>query len=402
MRRDGPLDERAVRESRIRLLSTGWFRAVEPRLERGSRPGRVVLIYECAQRETLSVDAIHLGQARPRDLWLGAEVSDLDPFGLGFAASGGVVSSGEQTAAHIGYHHDRLSGGPYRLDVDLRLIDGLEPFVGPRGQSIGHRGVPYIDLDYQRIVGRVRIGRRLTPLTDIHLAIRGESIEAIRPGNTFQVESDGDRTPFDFDVDDGASALIVAEMGATHDSRDDPAHPSRGWRAGFDARIGLGDYSFLSLVFGAARYVRLPARHVLQIDGSVGVVLGHAPFFDRFFVGDVHPYVPARALGVNFASRRGPNLLAGTLDEQRYESAAGRVGLEYRVPLGRSDDRYGAELFVSGALIGLGSLDELGRTDPAGRNPFPFDAVIDFGLRVESEIGVMGLSVGNMFLVVDP
>ena len=55
-----------------------------------------------------------------------------------------------------------------------------------------------------------------------------------------------------------------------------------------------------------------------------------------------------------------------------------------------------------GSVVTLFTPDEL--VDRADRAPsaFPVDAFIDVGLRVESEIGVMGLSIGNFFLLADP
>ena len=116
--------------------------------------------------------------------------------------------------------------------------------------------------------------------------------------------------------------------------------------------------------------------HTLRVDALAGALTGGAPFFEQFFVGDLHPYIPARSLGLNFSRRRGPQLTDGRLDTQRYERLAGRLGGEYRIPLGKSGSAYGTEFFVGGALLTLSSPGD----EPVDAGPWPpFDAVIDFG-----------------------
>lgn len=398
-----PLDEDAVEAARLRLLATGLFESVDARLERGKARGQVVLVFECVERGTASVDAIHLGHARPTLLWGGLEVSDLDPFALGLSIGGGFVTSEDQHAARLSVGRRGLFVPNLEVVLSARYLHGLEPFVGPAGQQLDGEDVSEIRLPYRRAGGDVGGRYRVGDLS-LLLGVRGEWVTADRPERAVQIDGAGRARAFDFDAPDGATGQGVLSFGVEFDARDDPAHPSRGLRASIVGRAGVGAGGFAGGLVGFDQYLRLPFGHVLRLDAKAGAMAGDPPFFERFFIGDLHPYIPDRVLGLNFARRRGPNLVDGTIVEQRYETFAGRVGLEYRLPLARSspDDPYGVELFCGAALLSLGSPGELGDTDFGDRDPFPLDVAIDFGLRIDSEIGVMGISVGNIFLLVDP
>ncbi len=396
----GPLNEALIEGGRLALLSTGYFQRCEARLERGSRRGQVALIYACEARPTGSIDAIHLGHARPTRLWGGLEVSDLDPLGLGVAVSAGAVTSGEQSAGRVGFAFADLIGD-LDLGLSLRYIDGNEPFVGPRGQRLGQSDVPQVFLPYTRAGGSLDARFHLGPLL-LRGGLGAEYVQAEVPADARQIDADEQARPFDFDIEDGGSQLTTLRTSIEHDTRDDPAYPVRGIRAWLEARAGFHEEAFGALLLGYEHYLSLPFRHVLRVDAKAGGMIGEPPFFERFFIGDVHPYVPERALGLNFARRRGPNLIDGTLPEQRYETVAGRLGLEYRLPLSSPHEAYRTELFVGAALISLGSPDDIVGSDLKDRDPLPFDLAVDAGLRIESEIGVVGVSVGNLFLLVDP
>ncbi|MCA9558302.1 MAG: hypothetical protein H6704_16305 [Myxococcales bacterium] len=400
----GPLDEAQVEDARLRLLATGLFEQVQARLEKGSARGRVVVVFDCVERTTTSLDAFHLGVARPSGPWLGAEISDLDPLGLGVTGELGLVSSGEQTAVQMGLGVRDALGLGAALKLRLRFIDGEEPMVGPRGQQIDGAPVDQVFLPYTRAGGELAGTYGLLDALSLHASLQAEWVDAEVPGGATQLDPDGAVRPFRFHVEDGAWLLGVVALGLQYDTRDDPAFPARGLRASVVTRVGVSPDAFVSGLAGFEHYVALPFGHVLRWDAKAGAVLGDAPFFERFFIGDLHPYIPPRALGLNFARRRGPNLVDGTIVEQRYERLAGRVGAEYRIPLGGGPrtETYGVEFFVGGALLSLGSPGALREVDFVDRRPFPLDVAIDFGLRAETEIGVMGLSVGNLLLLVDP
>lgn len=403
---DTELDEALVEEARLRLLETGLFQRVDARLERGRRRGRVVLVFEVEERPTLSLDTVHLGHARPTRIWGGLELSDLDPFGVGLALGAGFVTSGDQHAGELRFGLDDAFGWD-RLDLGLtlRTLFGREPFVGPAGQRLDGEPVEDVRVPYQRHGGDLVAGLEVATFTRVSAGLRLEYATADPPAGAEQLDPDGAARPFAFNAPAGGLITALA-AGIEYDTRDDPAFPLRGLRASFLLRVAQLDGDvWTSGLAGFEHYTALPwGGHVLRLDAKLGGLLGDAPFFERFFIGDLHPYIPARALGLNFARRRGPNLIDGTIVEQRYETLAGRLGFEYRIPVGPGPRRepYGVELFIGAAFLSLGSPGELGAADFRDRDPFPFDLAVDVGLRIESEIGVMGLSVGNLFLLIDP
>lgn len=393
------VDEAEIDEARARLIETGLFTQVNPRLIRGSAPGRVGVHFECVERNTTSIDAVHLGHARPTPIWAGLDVSDIDPFGRGFSLGGGVVSSGAQTAARLSLGRPRAFGQGVGLTVRARFASGREPFVGPKGQQLDGAPVDQIFVPYRRLSlgGTVRVD--LDPQTQLATGLRVELAEAELPSGAQQIAADRSVQPFDFGIGEGQGVMPVAGLGLSHDTRDDPSAPRRGSRTAFSLRGGYFDDPFLIFLGSVERYLPLPRGQVLRFDVRGGGVVGDAPFFERFFIGDLHPYVPERALGLNFARRRGPLLLDQGLGEQRYENFAARAGVEWRVPLGDPTATYRAELFLGGAILTLGSPGEI--ADPQGPT-LPMDIAFDAGLRISTEFGVMGLSVGNLFLLVDP
>ena len=393
------LDEAAVERARLRLLATGLFERVQTRLARGSTRGQVAVVFECTERVTTSLNAVHLGLARPAPFWAGAEVSDLDPLGVGIGADFGFVVAKEQYALRLGLRFN----DPFGLDGLLRVatyrLAGKEPMVGPVGQTFEDAPVAQVFLPYQRNGGAIGLDVDLDGLARAHLEVTGEHISASPGAGFHQVDPGGSTRAFDYQIDSETPIHLGLEGGLFYDSRDDPAWPRTGMRASVRARVGYQGGLYGKALARIERYFSLFFGHTLRVDALAGAVLGQAPFFEAFFVGDLHPYIPARSLGLNFSRRRGPQLAKGHLDTQRYEALAGRLGLEYRLPLGRAGSPYGTEFFVGGALLTLSTPGETQIDD--GPWP-PFDAVIDVGLRFETEIGVMGLSVGNMFLLVDP
>lgn len=401
-----PLDESAVADARLRLLATGLFQAVSTRLVKGSARGRVEVIFDCEERSTVSLDALHLGQARPSGLWIGAEASDRDPFGVGVSPSVGFVSSGEQSAGRLSLRGFRLMEDRLGLTIDLRWLSGLEPMVGPAGQKLAPQAgadpveIDHIALPWRRIGGDLGLEIAPHPLILLRLSLGLDNLDAQLPRDAVSVAHTGE-APFDFMIAEGQSWLFTTRLSAVLDTRDDPASPQRGMRVALELTAGAVDYPYVAALLGAEHFTPLPFGHVLQIHGRIGGVHGDAPFFERFFIGDLHPYIPARVLGLNFARRRGPLVLDGPLSEQRYERVASRVGMEYRLPIG-DPEPYPVELFVGGAAVGLYSPEEWADRPVDAPRGLPIDVVIDVGLRIESEIGVVGLSVSSIFSFLEP
>ncbi|MFN3200085.1 MAG: hypothetical protein ACE366_16935 [Bradymonadia bacterium] len=396
-----PLDEGEVNEARLRMLATGLFQSVSTRLTKGSARGQVVVVFDCEERSTVSLDALHFGQARPSGLWIGAEASDRDPFGVGVSPSVGFVSSGEQNAGRLSLRGFRLLEDQLGLSMSLRWLSALEPMVGPASQRLEGRTVSHVDLPYRRLGGSMSLDVSPMPLVTLHLTLGVDHIDAEVPEDAESVAAGGEATPFDFMLEDGGSWLLTGRFSAALDTRDDPASPHRGMRLGLEVNGGVIDYPFVGVLLGFEHFAPLPFGHVLQSHVRMGGVHGDAPFFERFFIGDLHSYVPGRVLGLNFARRRGPLILGGPMGEQRYERVAGRAGLEYRLPLG-DPEPYPVELFLGGAGVSLFSPEEWADRPIDAPKGLPIDVVFDIGLRIESEIGVVGLSLSSIFIISEP
>ncbi|MBU0551653.1 BamA/TamA family outer membrane protein [Myxococcota bacterium] len=384
-----PLDEAAISAARLWLLSTGLFERVEPRLERGSQRGHVHLVFDCTPRPTLSLDRVYLGHARPTRLWLGGEVSDLDPLGLGFSGAVGAVGAARQQAGFLRLSRPGLLWRGLGVQLELRGVNGEEPWVGPISQRVGGAEVAEIPLTYQRLGAEAQIsggaGLRWSA------GLRGEWVTLRAPQGARVQDQAGAWRPLP--IVEGDHLLIAALGGLSYDTRDNPLSPTRGLLLDGFGQLSHYDGAALRLEGGFARYIPLAWDHVLGISGRAGLIWGEAAFFDRFFIGDWHPYLPYRALGLNFSRRRGPMLLDRALQASRYEDLAGRLSLVYRVPIG--DTRhYRTEIYLG--------LTALTLTSPGAPGPIPFDAAADFGLRIESELGVLSLGLSESLLLLDP
>lgn len=401
---DAPLDEAAIEDTRIRLLATGLCEAVRVRLDRGGARGRVVVVFTCDERVTTSLDAFHLGSARPTRFWAGAELSDLDPFGVGVGFGVGLVASGDQLSTRLATRLPAPWVGDASLRVALRYLDGRERFVGPLGQTLDGEEVVSIPVDYRRAGLDLGLQLDLRPFLRMTVGLSGEWVQAEPPAGAEAIDLGGRAAAFDFALDPDQPVSVLVPASLVWDDRDDPAFPTRGTRAALTARAGWYDGPWGALAGRIEQYIPIPGGSTVRLDAFLGGLVGGAPFFARYFVGDLHPYIPARAMGLNFSHRRGPTLLdldrAGDLGAARYEPLALRLGTEYRLPLGAGPHRepYGVEFFVGAGLVSMADPAALGGLDGLP----PLDLAVDVGLRFETEIGVMGLSVGNLFLLVEP
>ena len=141
----------------------------------------------------------------------------------------------------------------------------------------------------------------------------------------------------------------------------------------------------------------MPRGHALGFHLFGGAIVGDAPYFDRFFVGDLNLLLPRRALGINFSTLPSRDLLgtdiaapplrrlrgarAGRVRDP--DLAAPRLRLRRRRLRGRRPVRHGQQ----GGL----------RRRPAAcawRN-LPIDLTGDLGLRLDTYVGVFTISIAN-------
>jgi outer membrane protein insertion porin family len=159
-----------------------------------------------------------------------------------------------------------------------------------------------------------------------------------------------------------------------------------------EAGISLlgSSYDYAKAVLDGSFYLKMPHGHALGFHLFAGAINGSAPYFDRFFIGDLDLLLPRRALGINFSTQPAPNFLGTSIAGQRYDNYAGRLLIEYAIPIWRHRGLvYGGDAFVAVGLLGLAS-DEDMLTSP------PIDLTGDVGLRLDTYVGVFTISIANV------
>jgi outer membrane protein insertion porin family len=175
--------------------------------------------------------------------------------------------------------------------------------------------------------------------------------------------------------------------------------PRSGGRADISVEVAsslLGSrYTFVKAVAEASVYFKMPRGHALGLHLFGGAISGAAPYFDRFFIGDLDLLLPRRALGINFSTQAPPNFLGTSIAHHRYDDYAARVLVEYAVPIWRRRGLvYGGDAFIAFGALGLASDEDL--TGPgSGFSALPIALTGDAGLRHDTYVGVFTISIAN-------
>ena len=358
--------------SRWRVLALGYFLDVRLELGKGSRRGLVTITVRVVERGTTTLNRLFLGTSDLTDIWLGLDVGDTNLFGTGVAVS----------AAAVWADAPDLPGGEPQWALRLRAAD-----TAVMGSRFGVRGsFLYADASeavestdppvseargYRRVGGVAGVTYDVSRLATIGLDVRVE-----------QVSAGAVPPPFLRAADSLVSSVAV---GVDIDRRPDPVLPYTGDRFVLSIEGGVGDYDF---VRAGARYGiwrRLTGRHIGSLQVGAGTIAGDAPLFDRFYVGDLNPLLPPRALDLVISTRPSPDFLGTGMDELRYGRHTAFFSLEYAYQLFRwARTVHGGDLFASVGMFGLGDADS-----------FAVDLTFNAGLRLDNAIGVFELSLGN-------
>jgi hypothetical protein len=125
-------------------------------------------------------------------------------------------------------------------------------------------------------------------------------------------------------------------------------------------------------------------------------VLGDAPRFDRLHVGDVDRLTTPRALGLVVSTEAPPLRLGAEAGVDGYGELGGGAMVEYGRRLFRRGGRiYGGDVFVGAGLWALASRDPLASRDAGWRDALPVGAVLDAGVRIDTEVGVFEFTLAN-------
>lgn len=389
--------------ARLRLLALGYFLDAHLSLVKGSARGQATLIVEVEERGTVILDAIYLGTSQATAVWGGLAVSERNFLGRGLALGGGFVASTRPDVyrADPGFAGAlRVAGPPaffpgrLALQASVNASRGSEFFRTQGGDSSSNPR-DFVATNLRRIGGTVGIGRALSRTVFLLGEARLESLRASVPVDIFV---DGTNTPMPFFIHDGASHEGTLALTLDFDTRTDPVLPRGGHHVALSvegATNGVASsYSFLKGTVQSSSYFPLRSGHVIGVHGFLGGIAGEAPFFDRFFVDDLNPLLPPRALGLNFSTQPSHNFLGTDIALHRYDNMAGRALVEYAVPVwSRHGLLYRGDAFAAFGIFAVsnaGSLDHrsFARTVAA-------DLTADLGLRLDTYIGIFTISVGN-------
>jgi outer membrane protein insertion porin family len=299
-------DDPQVVLTRYRLLGTGFFREVELSLRKGKKRGHVVLIIEVVERNTLivnnlwmglSADADTRGQNRPLTAYAGIDVAETNLAGTGITLGGAVGLAQSQTALRLRFFDPAFLGSHWMTNGTL-LYNDANDFFGNSDVLVSEQppGEPYrfAVVQYKRFGGTIGVGRDLSVSTQLFTHYRLEHIQADVPGAASHVRGtdvERDREPIDFSILKGSS--ILSTVGATlqHDTRDMPFLTTKGWFASVTTEVSLtplgSDYPYGRVDLLLSRWWTLPASHVLRLKVFGGAISGQAPFFERYYVGDL-------------------------------------------------------------------------------------------------------------------
>ena len=400
-------DDARVPQAELHLRALGYFVRAQLRLERfAGRRGEVLLIVEVEERGTRVLNALYLGSSEATKLWGGLDVSETNLFGRGLVVGAGFVASTTPVVpeAEAGQALTLRAAGPARTRG--LLLAGS--FLYSRGSEFFQTFGADDDVDpakwrasnQRRVGGTLSLGGDLARTARFFAEGRFESIEARLPSLRTR-DLDGQRSqPVDFLVREGPSRLASLTATLDLDTRTDPVMPAGGRRVVISLEASLpllgSSYSYAKGVINASGYWPTARGHVIALHGFAGAILGEAPYFSRFFVGDLNFLLPPRALGLNFATLPSRNVFGTNVSGRRYESLAARALFEYAVPLWRQGGfAYRGDFFLAFGAFGLADLDDVLVRDTGLGRSLPVDLTADCGLRLDTQIGIFTFSIAN-------
>jgi outer membrane protein insertion porin family len=399
-------DER-VGLARLRLLALGFFLDVHLSLVKGEHRGLANLVIEVEERGTIILDAIYLGSSQATALWGGLAATERNLLGRGIALGGGFVGSTrpDVAGAESGFAGAlKIAGPPAFLSGRLAVQAGIlasrgSEFFRARGDDDSAEPSDFVAANVRRLGGTLGAGRALSRTFFLAGEARFESIRADLPDLRAPL-SDGSMRDIAFNVRDGRSHLGTLSLVLDIDSRSDPVLPRSGHHIALSVEGATSSlassYSFIKAVAQSSVYLPLRWGHVVGIHLYLGGIGGNAPYFDRFFAGDLNQLLPPRALGLNFSTQPSRDLLGTGAGERRYENLAGRALVEYAVPIWhRHGLLYRGDAFAAFGAFALSDPDDLRNRDLSFSRAIAADLTADLGIRLDTYIGIFTLSVAN-------
>lgn len=406
-----PSDPR-IKRVRERLRATGYFKSVSLKLVPVEEStSTVVLVIELHERSSVAVQELYLGSSRMTPFHGGIAVSERNFLGRGVHIGGALVwgtlpnigQSRRQQAYKIFAEIPRLGNAPLGVRASGWVISAAEPY-----RVAGRANDPNPDdfraVDVGRIGGDVGVTFPVLPTLTLGVDYRFERVDALLPASPTWVHPDGSSEPVDLHLRGGTHRLTSAHFGLVWDARDEVILAGKGARVAFDLSLSSpaigSQYEYVKLVIAGAYSFRLPWKHWLTPSVSGGQIAGRAPIFELFYAGDLSAWTPGREQGVRYSTRNPIDVFKSGIDRRTFGVLFGRGDLEYVIPLfrrARTRRVYGGDLFISAGVFTLvGSAEERKAQKAAKQRVAPAGFNANLGVRLDTAIGTMTISVGNI------
>lgn len=375
------INDELIEESRLRLLNTGYFKTVEFSLRRGSQRGRVLLVVEVVERNTILIDDLYLGFSSVAPLYGGFGIGESNFLGKGVATSASFVVGKDRHAVDLHFFVPDLSDTPLQLSGSGIFLQGAE--------VLDEREPTAVQLNYGRIGGALGVGIGVGPAQRVTLDFRLESVHADRLPNLDPALIR--RAP---QIQFGDSVLSSLSLTYERDTRDDPFVPTQGGRIVLGVEAGTkligSSYEFSKYFAEVQEAFLVFHKHSLIIRAFGGLVQGQTPFFNQFFISDYAYF----AFGRDSLPR---NVQLNFSESNDYDDLIISVGADYSIPIQEGGDLlYRTYVYGGIDVSATASLDEV-QEDATGRGtggsiPFSFDA----GVKFDTWIGNFTLSLSYM------
>lgn len=406
-------DDARVRRARARLQATEAYERVTLRLRPVSGDeGSARLEVEVEERGSLEVTDLYLGTSRMTPFHGGFQVRERNFLGRAIRIGGGLVwgtlarqipQSRRQQAMRLFIEAPRLRGSRFGLGGTVYVHSASEPYR-VAGAADDPDPKLFRTVDYGRVGGLLGTTVAITSNLVLGVDYRFERVNALTPRDPTYLSPDGTARPVELDLQRGVHLLTSANFGLNYDGREEAARLGKGARFALELQLSSplvgSSYEYMKLVAGGAYTFRLPWKHWITPSLVAGQIAGQAPRFERFYAGDLSDWTPGRELGIIY-STRGPVDVFGTgVDTRLFGSLFARFDLEYVWPLfarNRVRGIKGGALFWSAGIFTFaGDSAERKARRAAGEIAAPLGFNANFGLRLETAIGVVDLSVGNV------
>jgi outer membrane protein assembly factor BamA len=406
-----PSDPR-IERARDRLRATGYFKRVTLRVETvDGSPDRVVLLVDLEERSSVDLQELYLGTSRMTPLRAGMALAERNFLGRSIHLGGALLWSTlprierarRQQAYRAFFEAPRLGRTVLGVLGSAYFLSASEPYrIG--GAEDDPDPSLFRTFDYSRIGGLVGLTFSLMPELTLGVDYRFERIDAIIPQDPARVTDTGEIVEADIDMERGVHRLTAAHFGLVWDGRDEAFLVGKGGRFALDLQLSSpaigSSYEYVKLVAGGAYSFRLPWRHWLTPSLSGGQIAGSAPIFEQFYSGDLSAWTPGREQGLRFSTRNPIDVFKTGIGKRTFGAIFGRFDLEYVIPLfryARTRGVYGGDMFLSlGVYTLVGDRSERARRRELDERVAPVGFNANLGLRLDTAIGTIDVSIGNL------